>query len=56
MTEKKETNKSNSQVMSFRVPYSVYELYEIYCIEEQITMSELLKKAVNKALEQKGST
>jgi hypothetical protein len=38
--------KKQSQVIGCRVPYSMYEAYEKKCIEEQITMSNLIKEGV----------
>ncbi len=38
--------KKESQVIGCRLPYSMYEAYEKKCIEEQITMSELIKEGI----------
>lgn len=44
--QKKETVKQRkNKVMSFRVPYELFELYEQKCIEEQIRMSENFQSA-----------
>lgn len=42
-------NKENKdKVLSFRVPYSIYERYEQACIEEHIKMSDILRAAVER--------
>lgn len=41
-------NKQKTKVMTFRVPYDIYDKYEIRCIEEHITMSKILKDAINR--------
>jgi hypothetical protein len=38
--------KKQSQVIGCRLPYSIYDAYEKKCIEEQITMSNLIKEGV----------
>lgn len=45
--------KEKSQVIGFRLPYSVYESYERRCIELQIEMSEILRQAVQKFMQEK---
>lgn len=39
-------SKEKAKVMTFRIPYSVYDAYEIRCIEEQITMTKLLRETI----------
>jgi hypothetical protein len=51
MNKNKEETKKKSQVVTFRLPFNVYEKYEQFCIEEQIYMADILKKAVNQALQ-----
>lgn len=47
MNKKKNiVSKEKTQNLSVRVPYSVYDTYEQYCVAEQITMSSILRKAV----------
>jgi hypothetical protein len=36
-----------TQVIGCRIPFEQYQEYEIRCIEMQIEMSEVLRKAVN---------
>ncbi len=44
--EELKKEKKQSQVIGCRVPYPMYEAYEKKCIEEQITMSNLIKEGV----------
>lgn len=53
MNKNKETIKRKSQVVTFRLPVPVFEAYEKYCIEEQVYLSELFKKAVDKTLKER---
>jgi len=47
-------NKENKdRVLSVRVPSDIFDRYEQFCIEEQIYMSEILRDAVNKAVEKR---
>lgn len=49
-------NKENKdKVLSFRVPYAIFERYELACIEEQIKMSEMLQQAVEKKVTERMS-
>lgn len=48
MNKKKLDEKT--QVITFRLPYSVYDNYERNCIELQVSMSQVLRQAVNKFL------
>lgn len=47
----KKKKKEKSQVIGCRLPYSLYQRYEIRCIEEQIEMSKVLRQAVEKFLQ-----
>ena len=53
MYKNKEETKKKSQVVNFRLPVSVFEQYEKYCIEEHLYLSELLQKAVVNALKER---
>lgn len=53
MHKNKEETKKKSQVVNFRLPVSVFEQYEKYCIEEHLYLSELLQKAVVNALKER---
>ena len=44
---------NKNKVVSFRVPANIFELYEQYCIEEQIYMAQILRDAVDKAVKKK---
>lgn len=50
MTEPK-SNTKKSQVITCRLPYDQYDDYERRCIELQIKMSDLLRQAVQKFLQ-----
>jgi hypothetical protein len=53
MHKNKEETKKKSQVVNFRLPVTVFEQYEKYCIEEHLYLSELLQKAVINALKER---
>lgn len=53
MNKNKEKTKRKSQVVTFRLPVSVFEAYEKYCIEEQVYLSDLFKKVVAKTLKER---
>lgn len=53
MHKNKEEKKKKSQVVNFRLPVTVFEQYEKYCIEEHLYLSELLQKAVINALKER---
>ena len=53
MYKNKEETKKKSQVVNFRLPVTVFEQYEKYCIEEHLYLSELLQKAVVNALKER---
>lgn len=40
--------KNKTQVIGCRLPFQVYENYEMRCIEQQIEMSQILRIAVDK--------
>lgn len=44
---------TKDKVLSFRVPYSLFERYEQACIEEHIKMSEILQEAVDKKVKER---
>jgi hypothetical protein len=47
------SDKKQTQVIGCRLPFEVYEAYERKCIEEQITMSNLIKEGIVKFIYKK---
>ena len=53
MNNQQNSTQKKSQVIGCRLPYQVYENYEKRCIELQIEMSEILRQAVQKFMQEK---
>ena len=51
MNKKQDGTERMTQKVSVRLPYSTYDKYEIACIEDDVKMSEVLREAVNRYLE-----
>lgn len=49
----KDTAKDRMQVITFKVPYSMYDAYEIACIEARQTMSKDLQQAVTSRIQER---
>ena len=52
MKEKKNI-KETTQVLTFRMPKSKYEVFEKTCLEQRHPMSKIMRDAVNKYLDKK---
>jgi predicted GNAT superfamily acetyltransferase len=48
--EKQRKNKEKTQVLTFRIPFSRYELFEKTCLEKRQPMSKVMQEAVKKYL------
>lgn len=49
----KDTAKDRMQVITFKVPYDLYDQYEIACIEQQQTISKVLQQAVQQVVNER---
>jgi hypothetical protein len=50
---KQTNNKEKTQVMTFRIEKSKYEIFEKTCLEQRHPMSKVMRDAVNKYLNKK---
>lgn len=41
------------QVITFKVPFQLYDLYEIACIEQQQTISKALQETVRQVVQER---
>ena len=53
MNMKETKNKEKTQVLTFRIAQSKYEIFEKTCLEQRHPMSKVMRDAVNKYLNKK---